>query len=154
MPPELDLEQNFELGPYLQAALICETVIEDKNGVLSAIKIIDRITRTAHGPDPPAVMDPFEYEFFILLVLKSGENPGVFRIKVQPIKPTNEAMPPVTYTMHLEAPADRGMNIIGRTRLRFDVPGLWWFDVLLNERRITRMPLRIIYLPQQVQIGG
>lgn len=150
MSTEPDLSQKFELGPYLAAAVICENVIEDKTGVLSAIKIVDRVTRTAVGLEPPRVMEPFEYEFYILISLKTGENPGVFRVTVQAIKPTNERLPPFNYSAHLESPADRGVNIVGKVRIPFDVDGLWWFDVLINDFRVTRMPFRVIYLPQQI----
>ena len=40
----------FDQGPYLSAALLCEKVLEEKDGVKSAIRIIDRVTRTVTGP--------------------------------------------------------------------------------------------------------
>lgn len=40
-------------GPYLQAALLCERVMEEKDGVLSVIRIIDRLIHTALGPAGP-----------------------------------------------------------------------------------------------------
>lgn len=151
MTTEPDLSQKFELGPYLSAALICETVIEDKSGTLSVIRIVDRVIRTSVGPNPPKIMEPFEYEFFIVVMLKTGENQGTFRVSVQAVKPTNEHLPPFTYTVNLESPGDRGANVVGRVRIPFDVDGLWWFDVSLNDCRVTRIPFRVIYLPQQLQ---
>ncbi|WP_447978129.1 hypothetical protein [Candidatus Nitrospira bockiana] len=147
-----DSIRTFEYGPYINAALICENIIEDKHGVLSAIRIIDRIVRTAQGPNAPKEMEPFEYEFYILVVLKTGEAGGTYTVTIQPKKPIEDVMPPFRQTVHLEPTAERGANIVAKTRFRFDVPGLWWFDVLLNEVRITRMYLRIIYLPTQTGI--
>ena len=37
-------------GPFLQSALICEKVLQEQDGVLSAIRIIDRIYFVI-GPD-------------------------------------------------------------------------------------------------------
>ena len=154
MPPEVDLEQNFELGPYLTAALICERVLQEADGVHSAIRIMDRIIHTVLDIDPPRQMAPFVYEIEILVMLKSGENPGMFKLSIQPVKPSNERMPPANYTLNLEAPADRGMNVRARVKVSFDEPGLWWFDILLNDKKITRIPLRVMYQPQQLQRQG
>lgn len=149
MPPEPDLSTNFELGPYLLAALICERVLEEKDGVLSAIRIVDRVVRSAYGPEPPAYMEPFEYDLSFLFVLKTGENPGNFRLTVEPIKPvTNERLPPIQSTLILEPPGDRGMNFVARAKVMLDLPGIWWFDVGLNGKRITRIPFNVIYVPQ------
>jgi len=45
-------------GPYLQAALLCERVMQEKDGVLSVIRIIDRVIHTAMGPETPDTMGP------------------------------------------------------------------------------------------------
>lgn len=145
-------EANFELGPYVNAAFIAENIIQDKEGVISAIRIIDRLVRTSHTAEPSPAMEPFEHEFYLLVILKSGENPGTYRVTVQPKKPSDETLPPFNSTVHLEAPADRGTNIVARMRLLFDVPGLWWFDVRINDKLVSRLYLRLIYLPQQADI--
>lgn len=38
-----------ETGPYLKAAAFCGDVIEDKDGVLSLIRVIDRLIVTAEA---------------------------------------------------------------------------------------------------------
>ena len=49
---------SFEGGPYLITAAFCEQVIEDKSGVLSLIRIVDRMYITAQGPNAPDEMPP------------------------------------------------------------------------------------------------
>lgn len=142
-----------ELGPYLTAAFICERVLREQDGVISAIRIIDRLTHTVPGPD---VMEPFPYRLALVLNFKSGEALGNYQISIQPIKPeTNEKMPPVTYPVNFEPPGDRGVGICADMQIVFDVAGLWWFDIYLSGqgriRRVTRIPFRIIYLPQPAQ---
>jgi len=147
-----------ELGPYLSSAFICEKVLQERDGVTSAIRIIDRLTHTIPGSNVD-VMDPFPYQFSLLLGFKSGEALGNYQVSIQPIKPESDAkMPPANYTVNFEAPADRGVGICAIMQITFDVPGLWWFDVYLTElsglkriRRVTRIPFRIVYLPQQGQ---
>ena len=69
MPDDM---QILRRGPYLSAAFLCEKVLEEKDGVKSAIRIIDRVTRTAVGPNPPMEMEPFQYNIVLLLKFKSG----------------------------------------------------------------------------------
>jgi hypothetical protein len=48
----------FEGGPYVQAACICENVIEDKVGSFSLIRVIDTLTTSAMGGVVPHEMPP------------------------------------------------------------------------------------------------
>ena len=150
-----------ELGPYLNMAFICERVLQERDGVISAIRIIDRLTHAIPGGDVD-VMAPFPYQFTLLLGFKSGEALGNYQISIQPIRPEgNEKMAAAVYTVNFETPADRGVGICANMQIQFDVPGLWWFDVYLTElsglkliRRVTRIPLRIVYLPQSAQTSA
>src|SRR5437660_7968689 len=114
MAPEPDLSRSFELGPYLQAAFICEQVIEEKSGVLSFIRVIDRLTHAVPRPEAPEEMMPFVYNLCLVVMLKTGENPGNFRVGVQPIRPNNERLPMFVNTVNLEATAERGANLVVR----------------------------------------
>lgn len=150
-----------ELGPYRNSALICEKVLQERDGVTSAIRIIDRLTHTIPGTNVD-VMDPFPYQFNLLLGFKSGEALDNYQVTIQPIKPEgDQKVPPANYTVNFEAPADRGVGICAIMQIQFDVPGLWWFDIYLTElsghkriRRVTRIPFRIVYLPQQVRMSA
>jgi hypothetical protein len=145
-----------EFGPYLSAAFICEKVLREQDGVMSAIRIIDRLTRAVPGPD---VMEPFPYQFALVLSFKSGEALGNYQVSIQPIKPgTGEKLTPAVYTVNFEMPADRGVALCADMQIVFDVPDLWWFDIYLSGqdkvRRVTRIPFRIVYLPQPVRTSG
>lgn len=145
-----------QFGPYLTAAITCEKVLREQDGVMSTIRIIDRLTHAVPGPD---VMEPFPYRFTMLLSFKSGEALGNYQVSIQPIKPgTDEKLPPAVYSVNFEGPADRGVAICAEMQIVFDVAGLWWFDIYLsgegNVRRVTRVPFRIIYLPQPAKTSG
>ena len=45
-------------GPYLAAAVLCEKVLQEKDGVLSAIRLVDRFIITASGTQPPGRKQP------------------------------------------------------------------------------------------------
>lgn len=139
-------------GPFLSAALICEKVLEEKDGVKSAVRIIDRVTRTVVGPSPPEEMEPFDYEATLLIRLKSGWARGSYPIRVDLVKPSGESPVPIQHTVYFEGEEDRGVDIVGNMRIRFDQTGIYWFKIYLAETLLTQIPLRVIYMPQVRQI--
>lgn len=143
-------------GPYVQAALICEKVLTSNDGVLSLIRVIDRVTVGAVGTDPPAEMPPSNVDYTLSIMLKSGDARGRHALKVRPEMPSGEQLPAVEVGLHLEG-ADRGNNVnVELKGITFNVEGLWWFDILFgdNETLLTRVPFRLIYQPQKVLSTG
>jgi hypothetical protein len=141
----------FEDGPYIQAACFCETVLEDKTGVLSLIRIIDTITHTQAGVSPPEEMPPFTYNMRLVLMLKSGMARGRYNLKIVPELPTGATENPVIVTAYFEG-EEKGQNIITNMSFPFTVEGLYWFNVSLDEIKLTAMPLRVKY--NRTVIGG
>ena len=135
-------------GPYLSAAFFCEKLLVEQDGVKSAIRIIDRVTRTVAGLAPPAEMEPFNYDIFLFLRFKSGRARGTKTLEIQPVKPSGEAMPSTRRTILFEGEDDRGVDSIGRIILKLDQVGIYWFNIALDGVRITRVPFRVIYMPQ------
>lgn len=142
------MEERFPQGPYLAAAFLCEKVLIETDSVKSAIRIIDRINRTAIAPAPPDTMEPFDYSLTLFIRFKSGAARGPMSLEVRLSKPSGESPTPLRQTIHFEGEDDRGIDFVGNMTLRLDQAGLYWFDVYLDGTRLTRVPLRIVYLPQ------
>ena len=136
----------FPSGPYFQGAVLCERVLVEQDGVKSAIRIFDRHTRTVAGPTPPTEMEPFTMEASLLVRFKSGAARGAHQLRVLIEKPSGESSSIINQDILFEGEDDRGADIVGG--LTLDMTGLYWFDIHLNEVRITRVPLRIVYLPR------
>jgi len=143
--------RQFEQGPYLSAAILCEKVLVEQDTVKSAIRIIDRINRSAVGSQPPSEMEPFEYELVLLLKFKSGRARGVHAVKIQPAKPSGELMQEVINNVLFEGEEDRGVDIVAHMVFKFDQTGIYWIHIYLNDVHITQIPLRITYIPQVMQ---
>lgn len=141
-----------EQGPYLSAAFFCERVLIEQDGVKSAIRIIDRVTRTVVHPDPPTEMEPFDYALSMFIRFKSGRARGTQTLEIRGEKPSGESLPSRKISILFEGEDDRGVDSIGMISIKFDQAGLYWFDILLNDRRVTRIPFRVIYLPQVRQM--
>lgn len=138
-------------GPFVMAAFFCERVLEEKDGVASFIRVIDRIISQAIGPGAPEKMPLTTWAATLVIGLKSGFAKGSYSVTVQGHSPTGRALPPATLPVFLEGD-DRGANLFGIMQLQLDEDGLYWFDVFFEKRFLTRIPLRIVY--QRLQVGG
>lgn len=139
-------------GPYVTMAILCEKVIESKDGPLSVIRIIDRMT-VSPGPDSPEIMPPASGSLVAVLAFKSGMYNGKMLITLTmstPSKP-NEESHIASYQALFEG-NERGVNLVFNLNLVFREEGLYWFTVKLEEHAVTRVPLRVMY--QRVQIGS
>lgn len=68
--------------PLLKVALVCETVIQRVDGVLSLVNIVDRRSITVQDADAPAEMPPHEWEFYLVVMFVSGSYVGKARISI------------------------------------------------------------------------
>lgn len=132
-------------GPHLTAALICERILQEQDGVISAIRIIDRITRVANVPGDSA-FEQFQTPIAILICFKSGAARGRHNVTMQVEKPSGEQGPATVFPVQMEG-EDRGVNLVLNTMFEPDQEGLYWFDVGFDDERVTRMPLRVVYQP-------
>lgn len=133
-----------ETGPYLKAAVFCSDVIEGKDGVLSLIRIIDRLTITAAGGQPPATMPKVKRLLKLVLMFISGRARGTHEVAVKIERPDSTIHDFWAGTVFLEG-EDRGANIVIEMEIEFVLEGLYWFDLYFDGTRVTRMPFRVIY---------
>ena len=128
----------------MKIACLCERALQEKDGIISLIRVIDRVTHTRAGPDAPAEMPPFPYGMTAVIMLVSGQARGRHELKIEPEQPSGLKKQPFTATVHMEG-EDKGQNVVMNMRMTFDQEGLWWFNVYLNDQLLTRMPFRVMY---------
>ncbi len=138
-------------GPYLQAAIFCERVLQEQDGVLSVIRIVDRLTVTASGPQPPDQMPPTLINLSTVITLKSGFARGSYALRLIPTTPSGKQLRETSVGVLFEGGEDRGVNVLLNIQLQAEEDGLYWFDVLLADQLLTRMPLRLVY--QRLSLG-
>lgn len=89
-------------GPWLQTAVFCENVIEDREGVLSLIRVVDRVIIQAVGGTPPTEMPETEHQLRLAVMLKSGEARGRYTLRFDIEGPdgiTRPGSPPSVFTL-------------------------------------------------------
>ena len=141
-------------GPYVNAALFCERVLTEQDGVLSFVRVVDRFMVQAsatEGQAPAELPEGGQLQLTLVVILKADDARGRYPITIRPQLPSGADLPAQTIDMMFEG-EDRGVNLIANMQIPA-VEGLYWFDVVLNENTLlTRVPLRVIY--QRISGGG
>ena len=137
----------FDDGPYVQTACFCENVIQDTSGAFSLIRIVDTITQTATGPNPPREMPPISFQLKLVLMLKSGDARGRWDVKIIPELPTGETKDPRIFSVHFDG-EERGHNLILDFSFTLEHEGLHWINFYLDDEKLTAIPLRARYSRQ------
>ena len=128
--------------PYVAAALFCETIIHEKDDVITIVRMVD-IYQLEHPKDLPPGVQPM-IQPSLLVALKSGELTGKGEVAVSVSKPSGgKPTEALTFPVLLKG-GGHGVNLISRLSIRVTEYGLYWFNVLWNGALITRIPLRII----------
>jgi len=135
---------SFGNGPFVQVACFCENVIDDKSNVLSLIRIIDTITQTAVGNPPPENMPPANMTFKLVIMLKSGVARGRHNLRITPELPDGSTKDSIITTVHFDG-EEKGHNQVANLSFSFPLEGLYWFDVFIDDEKITSLPMRVKY---------
>jgi hypothetical protein len=134
------MEQPLE--PHLRIGALCERVLEEKDGVLSLIRVIDRLIITAEGTDVPKEIPPSQVPLTALMSWVGGL--GDYEAKIRAVFPGGESIESITLPFHLDA-LDRVQNLIVQLVLPIRRSGVHWFNFLLGDQIKGRVPLRVIY---------
>ena len=131
-------------GPFLVAALICERVLLERDGVLSVIRIIDQLTHTIVAAAMPDELPKVPYSFTFLISFKAGRARGRQNVAVTMEDPSGTRRQLFAQSMQMEG-ENRGANWVIQANVTFTKEGLYWFDVLLEDEVATRIPFKLIY---------
>lgn len=136
-------------GPYLAVAVLCEKILEEKDGVHSLIRIVDRVSFRGEMPSMP----PNQLSLMLAIFLRSGVFRGTAQLEIEPITPSGKPMPAMRLPVLFEGDDDRGVAVALQLQFVATEEGLYWFDIKLADMLLTRVPLRVVYL-QAATIAG
>lgn len=137
-----DVIEVPENGPYIQIAAFCESVLIEQSGVTSLIRLVDRLT-TPVGLLPEGTPPP-PHLLTAVIALKAGLARGSVDITLRAEAPSGLRLPDMTVSVLLEG-EDRGIALQVPVAIPTEVEGLYWFDVLVDDRLMTRIPLRVVH---------
>ena len=134
------MEQPLE--PRLRISALCERVLEEKDGVLSMIRVIDRLVITAEGTEVPRELPPGRAPITALMSWVDGL--GNYEAKIRVDMPDGSSVESMTLPFYLDS-LDKVQNHIVRMVLPIKRAGIYWFNFLLGDKVKNRVPLRVIY---------
>jgi len=132
-------------GPYIGCAVLCEKVLQERDGVISLVRIIDRTIISGRGPDAPEELPAIPLTHTVFVALKSGLARGKYVVSIQPHAPSGRAIGDAIQVAALFEGEERGVNVIASVTLQVEDEGLYWFDVAIEGQSLTRIPLRVLY---------
>ena len=133
-----------ERGPYVTTAVFCETVLHEASGVLTLVRIVDRMLIARSGPDAPEEMPPVQLDWTLVITLKAGDIRGSHPVKITPQLPSGETLQPMILPTHFEGES-KGQGLITKMEMTITMPGIYWFQIHVNDELMTKVPLEVIY---------
>ncbi len=152
-PPAREGPEQFPGGPYLQMAVLCEKVLREEGGVLSLIRIVDRITVSVSGPSTSSAtstMPVATVQLMAVISFRSGMASGSLPLRVRVESPSHRVVSTIDMPVLMEG-GERGPAVIVQLVLQVDEDGLYWIAVALDNALVTKLPLRIVY--QRVSVS-
>lgn len=131
-------------GPYVQAAFFCQNVIQETNGLLSIVQIIDGITNFVVGPKPDGASPPFQFQAKLVILLKSGPLRGEREIRV--VQEAPDGTPQAIASIRVPFGGDdEGVNYISNFTGTYHVEGLYWYNIYVEDELATAIPFSVNY---------
>lgn len=130
-------------GPWVQVAAFADNVVEGNDGTASLIRLIDTFQVAPLPPDVPEVIArQAAITANMFIGLKSGDARGAFTIQVRHTLPDGA----VRMAKPLEAVfsgGEFGVNVRAQLVIEAHLLGLHWFNVLVDDHLLTRLPMRV-----------
>lgn len=135
----------FQDGPYVSAALLCERILQEGDGVKTAVRIVDRTTITIEGTDIPANLPPIPVSWTLFIKLKNGKVSGKHKVSIKFINPRGkEESPTFSQEADFEGGENRGVDIVARLDLKLKHEGVYWFEIYFDDLLLTKTPLQVV----------
>lgn len=145
MPEQVNIFRAF-----LHVATFCEKVLNEADGVISIIRMIDRFNVQGAAEEMQTVM----LQFTLFISFKSGFLRGKHKVSIRPKSPKGDDLPSMDIPVLFEGDDDRGPALQIPIGWSVQEEGLFWWELYLNEELVTRMPLRVNYQQVKMPIPG
>jgi hypothetical protein len=147
-------ELGYDTGPYVNVAVFCERVLQEKDDVITLVRIVDQITVSVTGTDAPDELPPgAAVSTNLVISLRAGQATGKQRVQITFEHPDGSRHPGPELPVHFTQGSSGGANLILNMNVALSTTGIYWADILVNGRLVTRLPLEIRYqvIPPGIQ---
>ena len=133
--------------PLVYVAALCENVLDEKDGVLSAIRFVDKIQATIPSDAPDEVIIPVKLA--ALVMMRAGTARGKRLLSLGVTDPEGKELPRTSDFPLVFAEESQGANTIIRIVLGVKAAGLYLFNVALDGEIIAQMPLDLVLIREK-----
>ena len=134
--------------PYLKLGVICEYALQEKDNVLSIIRIVDRFTITISGKEPPDQLPEGAKIITLVMCWAGGLGTHEASFKIQ--SPGGDVQQSAqTWSFHLDS-LNQSHNMIIRLPVRLKKEGIYWINFILNGEEKSRIPFQVLYKKQKI----
>jgi hypothetical protein len=136
------------IKPLVAIATVCERVLQEKDDVMSIIRVVDVFTL------PQDMPNDYVLPLTIAVFLRAGAAEGTFELQLQVRKPNGEIK-----TIDEKWPVvlnggSTGANLIVQFGLKTEGFGLYWVDVLCDSDVLTSVPVKLQHPEESSKMGS
>jgi hypothetical protein len=129
-------------GPYLDAALICEQFILEKDGAGTPVRLVNRLTVHDTAPETGALL-LLPLQLFVSF--KAGGFVGSRNLSLHVVGPSGKRHDPYQIGALEFQGGDTGVAKAGGIGVPYDTDGTYWLGVALDETLYSRIPLTLSF---------
>lgn len=131
-------------GPYLLLAALCQRAQQDQYGSLSIINVLEQLVVGSDAADAPERMPTFRFQANLAVSMAAGDVRGVRTLSIVPHQPSGERLDAVSQPVEFKG-QDQRVTFISNVSMDMTHEGIYWFEVRLDGRLMTQIPLRVTY---------
>jgi len=138
--------------PHLVAAFFCEKLLKEADEVLSAIRIVDiiQIPPVPKNASKGILLPNLAF----VMMIRAGNFRGKAVCEVYNVGPSGKKIKAAQQEVEFGESPEKGVTMVIPAAIKWEKPGLYWFEVYLNKRRMTRSPLLIKIMPVRPEAEG
>jgi len=133
-------------GPFLATAVFCDSVVRGEDGAMTAVRIIDhiKITLPANAPeDVPSESKQIIAPIEGLVSFRKGHARIKHDLQLVVHSPSGKRQELMKKEIALTDKIHGGFNLRLKAMVAVSESGLYWMDVRLDSKLMTRMPLLV-----------
>src|SRR3954470_12536702 len=130
---EKTMSSDLSLGPYVQAALLCDHVVQESDGRVTIVGLLDRVVLSAAEQTSATKVAPATVSCHAVVILKTGFRPGNYKLRLVLTSPAKKRMREFSVEIKLPTEEDQGVNVVMPIQFPASEEGVYWFELKLND---------------------
>ena len=141
-------ERASRVRPWISTILLCDRILEEKDGTLSAIRIIDQVRGATIEIEQRAgaqVLRGVPLDVNLLIIARSGRAVGSYKLEMRIVHPGGSLTKGSTVETAFDEREESGRNLILPVQALLTEEGVYWFETRFLGGSWTRTPLKVVF---------